>query len=159
MKEKNGEHIFGDIGQLISLAVFAVVWIGDSFFFRLSTFLSRYVPLYVRLAFLGLTVIAAVYLVRSGHVVTSHKQKSKNLVTTGAFRYVRHPLYLGSMLVYLGLAISTLSLFSLALFIGIFIFYNYIAGYEERLLEAKFGEEYRKYKKKTGRWIPKIGGK
>jgi hypothetical protein len=47
MKEKNGEHPFGDTGQLISLGVFVVVWIGDSFFLRQSTFLSNYVPLYV----------------------------------------------------------------------------------------------------------------
>jgi len=34
MKEKEGEHPFGDAGQLISLGVFLVVWVGDSFFLR-----------------------------------------------------------------------------------------------------------------------------
>lgn len=157
MKEKNGEHPFGDTGQLISLGVFVVVWIGDSFFLRQSTFLSNYVPLYVRLVILGLALITAVYLFRSGHVVVCHEQRPNSVVTTGAFRYVRHPLYLASVLTYLGLTVSTLSLFSLAILVGIFIFHNYIASYEEGLLEAKFGEEYREYKKKTGKWIPKIG--
>jgi protein-S-isoprenylcysteine O-methyltransferase Ste14 len=36
----------------------------------------------------------------------------------------------------------------------IFLFYNYIAGYEERLMETKFGEDYASYKKRTGRWVP-----
>ena len=38
-----------------------------------------------------------------------------------------------------------------------FVFYNYIAGYEERLLETKHGEAYKSYKQKTGKWLPKIG--
>jgi protein-S-isoprenylcysteine O-methyltransferase Ste14 len=118
--------------------------------------MSNYVPLYVRLVIFGLALITALYLFRSGHVVVSHEQRPKRVVTTGAFRYVRHPLYLASILTYFGLAVSTLSLFSLAILAGMFIFYNHIASYEERLLEEKFGEEYREYKKKTGKWVPKI---
>jgi protein-S-isoprenylcysteine O-methyltransferase Ste14 len=65
-------------------------------------------------------------------------------------------LYLASLLVYFGLVASTASLLSLGVFAGIFAFHNYIAGYEEKLLEAKFGEDYREYKRKTGKWLPKI---
>ena len=157
MKEKNGEHPFGDAGQLISLGVFLVVWVGDSFFLHQSTFLSDYVPLYIRLIILGLSIIAAMFLFRSGHIVVSHKHRSNSLVVKGAFHYVRHPLYLASILTYLGIALSTVSLLSLALIVGIFIFHNYIASYEEKLLEAKFGAEYRDFKKRTGKWVPKIG--
>lgn len=157
MKEKKGEHPFGDAGQLILLGLFLAVWVGDSFFLHKSTFLSEYLPLYIRLSILGLTFLAAMYFFRSGHVVVNHKQRPNSVVVTGAFRYVRHPLYLASILTYLGLTVSTLSLFSLALFVVIFIFHNYIANYEEKLLETRFGEEYRKYKKRTGKWVPKIG--
>jgi protein-S-isoprenylcysteine O-methyltransferase Ste14 len=159
MKEKNGEHPFGDAGQLILLGVFLVVWVGDSFFLHASTFLAEYAPLVVRLAVCGLALVAAVYLARSGHVVVSGEQRPTRVVATGAFRYVRHPLYLASMLAYLGLAIATASLFSLAVLVGMFVFYNAIAGYEERLLEAKCGEEYRQYKRRTGKWAPRVGGK
>ncbi len=157
MKEKNGEHPFGDAGQLISLGLFLIVWAGDSFFLRLSTFLSAYVPLYIRLVILVIMFITAVYLFRSAHVVVEGEHKPDGVITSGAFKLVRHPLYLASILTYLGLAISTLSLFSLALFVGIFIFYNYLASYEEKLLEEKFGEEYIKYKQRTGKWVPKLG--
>ncbi len=157
MKEKNGEHPFGDAGQLILLVLFLVVWIGDSFFLRQSTFLSDYVPLYIRLIILGLTIITALYLFRSGHVVVSHEQRPNGVLATGAFRYVRHPLYLASILIYIGLTVSTVSLFSLVLLLGILVFHNYIAGYEEKLLDEKFGEEYRKYKRKTRKWLPSIG--
>jgi protein-S-isoprenylcysteine O-methyltransferase Ste14 len=156
MKEKKGEHPLGDAGQLILLVVFLVVWVGDSFFLRISTFLSDYVPLYIRLVIFGLTLIAAMYLFRSGHVVVSHEQRPNNVVSSGAFRYVRHPLYLASILTYLGLTVSTVSLFSFLLLVGIFIFHNYIASYEEKLLDARFGEEYRKYKRSAGKWLPKV---
>jgi protein-S-isoprenylcysteine O-methyltransferase Ste14 len=102
MEEKGGEHPFSDTGQLILLGVFLVVWIGDSIFLHTSTFLSDDVPLYIRLIALGLLLGVAVYLMRSGHAVVDHEQGADRVVTSGAFRYVRHPLYLGSMLAYLG---------------------------------------------------------
>jgi protein-S-isoprenylcysteine O-methyltransferase Ste14 len=157
MKEKKGEHPFGDAGQLIFLGLFLIIWVGDSFILRKSTFLSSYLPLYVRLVVLGITLIIAVFLFRSSHVVVSQEQRLNRVVVSGVFRYIRHPLYLASLLAYFGLATSTASLFSLVLLIGIFIFYDYIASYEEKLLEAKFGEEFRKYKKRTGKWVPRIG--
>lgn len=157
MKEKNGEHPFSDAGQLISFALFLVVWVADSFFLCISTFLSNYVPLYIRLVILGLTLVSAMYLFRSGHVVVSHEQRPESVVSTGAFRYVRHPLYLASILAYLGLSISTASLLSLGLLVGIFIFHNYIASYEEALLVERFREDYRRYKEVTGKWLPRIG--
>ncbi len=154
---KDGEHPFGDIGQLILLVSFLMIWVGDSFFLRGSTFLADHVPLYVRLLFLVVAVLAALYLLASGHVVVDHGQPPKGPVTTGAFRHVRHPLYLGCMLAYIGLAISTMSLFSLALSVVICAFYDHIAGYEERWLEERFGDEYREYKKRTGKWVPGLG--
>ena len=60
---------------------------------------------------------------------------------------------------YLGLAEITASLVSLSLVVVIFVFYNYIADYEEKLLERRYDETYRKYKKRTGKWLPMIGKK
>jgi protein-S-isoprenylcysteine O-methyltransferase Ste14 len=156
LPEKDGEHPFGDAGQFILLVLFLVIWVGDSFIWGRSTFLANYVPLSLRLLILALALALAFLLVKSGHVVISHGRSASDLVTTGAFRYLRHPLYLGCILVYFGLAVSTASLFSLALLVGIFLFYNFIASYEEKLLEAKFGESYRTYQQQTGKWLPKI---
>src|SRR4030042_6820015 len=157
MKEKNGEHPFGDAGQLILLVLFLILWIVDSFFLRTSTLLSNPIRLYCRLVFLGLALATAAYLSMSGHDKICREQRGTKVVSSGAFRYVRHPLYSACLLFYLGLAVSTASILSLALFVVIFIFYNYLSGFEERLLDEKFGEEYKKYKKKTGKWGPGIG--
>jgi protein-S-isoprenylcysteine O-methyltransferase Ste14 len=157
MEEKKGERPYGDTGQLILLGLFLMVWTGDSFFVHKSTFLSEYVPLFIRLTILGLVLIPAFCLFLSGHVVVAHGERPASVVSTGAFRYVRHPLYLGAILFYLGLAVSTASLSSLLLLVIIFFFYNYIASYEERLMEIKFGEDYVSYKNRTGKWLPRIG--
>jgi len=156
LKEKKGEHPLGDAGQLILFVLFLVVWVVDSFFLHLSTFLSDYLPLYFRLGFLALLLIIAILLFKSAHFVTVEDQRPVRVVETGAFRYIRHPLYLASILVYFGLTVSTASFFSLVVFVCIFIFYNYISSYEEKLLEIKFGEEYLRYKQKTGKWVPRI---
>jgi len=159
LKERNGEHPFGHAGQLIALAVFMAVWVMDSFFGRWSTFPARYVPFAARLALLGLALFTAVSLIRSAAAVHHLEQQPDHVVTTGPFRHVRHPIYLGVMLVYLGLALATDSLFSLAVLVGIFFFYNYIAGYEEKLLVARFGQGYGDYAMRTGKWVPGIGRK
>jgi protein-S-isoprenylcysteine O-methyltransferase Ste14 len=159
MESKNGEHPYGDLGQLILLVIFLAVWVGDSFFLHFSTFLARYLPLSLRLLIMFLALATAFFLVKSGHVVVSHGQHGRppqSLVVTGAFRCVRHPLYLGCILVYFGLAVATASLISLALFIVIALFYDFLATYEDHLLEDLFGESYRYYQQKTGKWLPKI---
>jgi protein-S-isoprenylcysteine O-methyltransferase Ste14 len=156
IKGKNGEHPYGDAGQLILLGLFLIVWLGDSFVLRLSTVPADYLPRFIRLTFLVSCLGLAAVLFKSGHAVVSHARPASDLVSTGAFRYVRHPLYLGCILFYLGLAFCTFSLFSLVLWVAIFIFYNYIASYEEKLLEAKFGESYRIYQEHTGKWMPRM---
>jgi len=156
MKEKDGEHPLGDAGQLALLGLFAAVWIADSFFLRLSTFPAASVSLFVRLA-IALPILAvALYLVWAAHVVLYHEQPD-HVATSGVFRHTRHPMYLGSLLIYLGLVLATLSLLSCALLVGIFLFYDYIAGYEERLLLEQYPDEYRRYRDRTGKWLPKIG--
>ena len=156
MKEKNGEHPWGDAGQLVLAGLFMVVWVVDSFFIHATTFLASYIPWPIRLIILTAALITALLLLRSAHFVVRQEQRPAQVITSGAFRYVRHPLYLASLLSYAGLIISTASLVSLALLIGIFIFHDFIGSYEESIMEAKFGDAYRSYQAKTGKWIPRF---
>jgi protein-S-isoprenylcysteine O-methyltransferase Ste14 len=149
-----GEHPWGDKGQFTLFILFLTVWVSDSFILKFSTILSAFVPLYVRLPLVVFIFVLAGYLTRSGHIVF-HEKSGAHITDTGAFGYIRHPIYSGTILFYAGLAVSTLSLISLGLLVIIFIFYDYIAKYEEKLLENKYGEEYLKYKKTVPKWIPK----
>jgi protein-S-isoprenylcysteine O-methyltransferase Ste14 len=155
MEEKNGEHPFGDAGQIILFFLFMIIWILDSFIFQLSTQLAGTVPMFIRIILLVVCLVVGTILFRSGHVVVQREKRAEGVVSGGAFAYVRHPLYLGTILFYLGMSFLSLSLASMFIFIIIFLFYNHIATYEEILLEQKFGKFYTGYKNRTGKWFPK----
>ncbi|MBM3137194.1 MAG: isoprenylcysteine carboxylmethyltransferase family protein, partial [Chloroflexi bacterium] len=69
---------------------------------------------------------------------------------------VRHPVYLGAMLIYVGILIFTLSPIALLVFSGVFLLYEWLAADEERRMEEVFGDQYKRYKENTGRWIPHL---
>ena len=154
--DRTGEHPRGDAGQLILLAIFMTVWLTDSFVLRISTFLAKAVPFWVRGSLAGLLVIAAGTLVYKSHGVLHVAQSGKRLWTGGVFAHVRHPMYLGAWLAYFGFVLSTLSLASLAMLAIIIPFYDHIARYEERFLENLFGREYTDYKTRVPKWVPRL---
>ena len=84
-------------------------------------------------------------------------RKHHSLVTVGPFKIVRHPQYLSQFLLDLGGAAATLSfvLAPLALIQIPFLFMR--ASLEDNLLEKHFGENFRNYKKKSGKIFPFIG--
>lgn len=150
-----GEHPWGDAGQFILFLIFLVIWIGDSFVFHFSTVLSNKLPIYVRLPIALVILAAAVYVIRAAHrIIFDAESQPPSIIRTGIFSQVRHPLYLGSILFYVGLIMLTLSIFSAIIWLVIIAFYHLIARYEEQLLLDKFGVEYEKYKSEVPMWIP-----
>jgi protein-S-isoprenylcysteine O-methyltransferase Ste14 len=142
----------GDMGQLILLVVFLVVWIADSFVFKYSTFLTQYISNYIRVP------IALIVLVISGllawvglKIVFGETREEPQVITTGIFSIVRHPVYLGSILLYLGFILLSLSLLSVLVWILIIVFYYMISRYEEKLLTQRFGSVYEEYKLKENK--------
>ena len=85
-----------------------------------------------------------------------YSRPTKALVTTGPYRLIRNPLYLGDFLIYLGIIIVIPSLFLAILgLLGLPIVYVGIVR-EEKGLEKRFGEDYRRYKRTVPGWIPRI---
>jgi protein-S-isoprenylcysteine O-methyltransferase Ste14 len=78
------------------------------------------------------------------------------LVTTGVYSWLRHPMYLGSLLVLLGFFFATLSILSLLVWIGLFIFFDRMATYEEQDLIRILDEQYINYQKQVPNWLPRI---
>ena len=79
---------------------------------------------------------------------------STMIVAEGVFRWTRNPLYLGLTLVYCGLAILFESFAALLLLpFVLIIIRTYVIAREERYLETKFGDEYRRYRQRVRRWI------
>ena len=83
-------------------------------------------------------------------------------ITTGLYRYSRHPMYLTSFLMDIGISIACASWLFLVLSIASVLFAHIrFAGFEERLCLEKYGDAYREYMDRTPRWIgmPKLGRK
>lgn len=77
------------------------------------------------------------------------------LITTGPYRYVRHPSYTGTLLIFLGFGLCVLNIFSLAaVFLPIIAAFLWRMHVEEDALSATFGEQYRTYVNQTQRLIP-----
>jgi protein-S-isoprenylcysteine O-methyltransferase Ste14 len=148
-----GEHPLGDHGQLICAVVFLIVWAIDSFILKLTLF-ETYIPILIRLVF-GISIIWIAWLIARNGMDTIFKEERKNpkVVDYGLFRYSRHPIYLGALLIYVGFLIMSLSISALCVYIIAWIYYDFIAEYEEKLLKARFGSEYQLYSKKVAKWL------
>ena len=86
------------------------------------------------------------------------KQDHK-LITTGIYRYVRHPLYAGLVLLAAGQGFLIANwLVGPAALIGFLVVYLLRIPNEEAVLEAKFGQEYTDYAQQTGRLFPRLLG-
>jgi len=84
-----------------------------------------------------------------------YRAKGK-LVTTGIYEHVRHPQYLGFLLLTLGMNMLWVTLSTLLLWPILAILYYRLAKEEDKELEEKFGEEYRNYKRAVPMLIPRI---
>jgi protein-S-isoprenylcysteine O-methyltransferase Ste14 len=81
-------------------------------------------------------------------------KSSTKLVSAGFYRQSRNPIYLGMVLISLGIAFEVNSLWGILTTIPLIVFLDrYPIRKEERYLEQKFGDEYRAYKKQVRRWI------
>jgi protein-S-isoprenylcysteine O-methyltransferase Ste14 len=114
----------------------------------------------VLLFFSGLVIIGASYRaagqLNRPRIQVLEKQK---LVTSGPYSRVRHPVYTGGLLMVLGVALLFLNVFPILAFLATAGIAYRKAVLEEELLASEdgFGQAYREYMAKTGRFLPKLG--
>jgi protein-S-isoprenylcysteine O-methyltransferase Ste14 len=117
----------------------------------------------VRWLGIGLGVLCVVLIywlfssIRSGITPTSATRTDHKLVTSGPYRWVRHPLYTVGSSLFISFGIMADSWFIATLGILAFIAMAVRTPKEEANLIEKFGDEYREYMNRTGRFLPKIG--
>jgi protein-S-isoprenylcysteine O-methyltransferase Ste14 len=103
----------------------------------------------------GITIGLA-YIIRAGK---NRRIFAEGLLTNGLYAHCRNPLYIGNIMILLGLGLIANSLLFLIIFIPVFIFfYHSIVLAEENFLRDKFGEAYVQYQKQANRWFPKLKG-
>ena len=135
----------------------------------LGLFLSWLVPLYVLatlLSFWERVVIGAVLVIAGCALPIAARRHfldlgtnvnpwkpALQLATTGVYRYVRNPMYVGLMLLVGGFGIGFAADWTLVLLVPMaFVLRHGVVLREERYLEVKFGDDYRRYKTRVPRW-------
>lgn len=109
---------------------------------------------------LGVFCIGLIYWlfssIGSGITPVSATRKNHQLVTNGIYRWVRHPLYTVGSLLFVSFGLMADNWFILLLAALVFTLMAIRTPQEEANLIEKFGDEYREYMNRTGRFLPKL---
>ena len=142
---------------LIYIAIFAVsfflqkkVAINDSMFKKQFILGAGIIFFILALFFIARSLLQ---FIRSENTVVTIKGAS-SLQTNGIFEITRNPMYLGLVMVYLGLTCLIGNWWNL-IFLPflLLIIQEYVIKREEKYLERKFGQEYTAYKQVVRRWL------
>lgn len=90
--------------------------------------------------------------------VLYHAQKTRQLATQGIYARLRHPQYVGFILIMVGFLVQWPTLLTLAMFPILVFMYVRLALTEERQAETDFGQAWRDYAAHTPRFVPRLGG-
>lgn len=98
--------------------------------------------------------IGLAYIIRGGK---EGKVYAEELVTQGIFNHCRNPLYVGNILMLLGVGILANSLIYVFIVMPLFVLiYHSIVLAEENFLQQKFGEKFKAYCNRVNRWVPSL---
>jgi protein-S-isoprenylcysteine O-methyltransferase Ste14 len=143
----------GPLGLLISLTMLFLLWLLDKDFGHVE--ISSWIK---TIRIIGIILFALWICWHSWCIRTiSRWWRHDQLCTTGPYRFVRHPIYSGGILLAsVAVALILNSWIMLALPILMHVLYSVLVRKEESMMEAVFGEEYKRYAAQTGRLFPKI---
>ncbi len=119
-------------------------------------------PVWLRWTGVGLALIAGclfVWMFRTlGRNLTDTvvTRKQHTLVTNGPYRWVRHPLYSSAALMVPGSSLVAANWFFFAAGGVVFLLLVIRTRKEEENLIARFGDDYRNYMQRTGRFVPRL---
>jgi protein-S-isoprenylcysteine O-methyltransferase Ste14 len=148
-------------GCTISMVVALILYVG---FPRSIQFAQLGFPLWLRIlgvvvALLGVTLLWWADTTLGDNLsVTLQVKENHSLVTTGPYRFIRHPVYAAGMSFFIGTSAASANWVVATLLLGSFtLLYAQRIPQEEKMMLDHFGEEYRQYMQVTGRLIPRIG--
>jgi len=97
------------------------------------------------------------WLLASAWKVLFAAQRNHQLATTGAYAHVRHPQYIGFVMIMTGFLLQWPTLVTLAMFPVLIVMYARLAGREARDARAEFGDAYLRYEARTPAFLPRFG--
>ena len=99
-------------------------------------------------------IAAGFYLLYRAWQVLYDAQRAGRLATEGPYERVRHPQYVGFVLILLGFLLQWPTILTVAMFPVLVFMYVRLARAEEREVERRFGNEYRRYAARTPAFFP-----
>lgn len=101
-------------------------------------------------------IIGGLILIAKAWDVLYKSQKTNKLATIEAYHYMRHPQYTGFILIIVGFLLQWPTLITLIMAPILMIRYFQLGRSEEKIMNQKFGREYKEYKSTTPGYIPSI---
>ena len=155
MKPGGYARIFGSgpVGALASLLLLAAAALAA----QRTPALALGLPEALRWALLGAGALVAIGIVVWSIRSLPVQDRGRRLAVAGPFRWVRHPLYaafLSALNPALGLALDHPAYLVWAA--ALHPLWHWLIRPEERLLRGVFGEDYRRYAERTGRFFPRL---
>ena len=103
-------------------------------------------------------IIGGFFVIAKAWRVLWAAKRARTLATTGPYAHVRHPQYVGFILVMFGFLLQWPTLLTLAMFPALVWMYVRLARSEEREAAKEFGEAYAAYAARTPGFIPRLAG-
>jgi protein-S-isoprenylcysteine O-methyltransferase Ste14 len=104
----------------------------------------------------NILIVLGFWLLASAWKVLYAAQRTHRLATTGPYARVRHPQYIGFVLIMTGFLLQWPALVTLAMFPILVFMYLRLAHREEQDARAEFGDAYRRYEEDTPAFLPKF---
>ena len=146
------ENPINDRAQVVFALVFLIIWGIDSFILHFGLDFLGLISLFVSVPIGIVFFIVGVYFVRKSEAVVFSNTEGK-VIDTSVYGWVRHPMYLGELLILLSFSISTLSVLSFIVCLVFFAFLDRMAAYEEKDLTRILGQQYIDYQNRVHKWI------
>ena len=150
----------GDIRTVLLVDVFggaAIIVSVLDFFLLEKRPLSRADPLGLLILLVGVAAIgSALWALRSQYTLRVETSEARTLVQTGPYRYIRHPIYLGLILVFFSAPIAWTNEYGALLAVPTIPLLLRRIGIEERAMGQRFGDEYTAYLRRTKKLIPLV---
>jgi methanethiol S-methyltransferase len=105
----------------------------------------------------NILIVAGFWLLASAWKVLYEAQRHRRLATTGAYARVRHPQYIGFVLIMTGFLLQWPTLVTLAMYPILVVMYALLGRREERAMLAQFGDVYREYMARVPAFFPRLG--
>lgn len=102
-----------------------------------------------------LTAVIALLQLNSNLSPFPTPKPNTTLIKNGVFKYIRHPIYSGIILITFGYGVYQDSLYKIIISILLFALFYFKSSYEEKRLQITFSD-YTLYQKRSGRFFPKF---